>query len=143
MRSLVLVLGDQLDAASSAFDGFDPQQDAVWMAEVAEEATHVWSSQPRIAMFLAGMRQFAGELCARGRSVHYRKLDAVPGRLENAAPAAGDGPPGARTLAQALAADVARLAPARLVMTAPGEHRVLESLRATARALAVPLEVRE
>ena len=29
LRHLVLVLGDQLDAASSAFDGFDPACDAV------------------------------------------------------------------------------------------------------------------
>ena len=33
-RHLVLVLGDQLNADSSAFDDFDRQQDAVWMAEV-------------------------------------------------------------------------------------------------------------
>ena len=36
VRNLVIVLGDQLDLQSSAFDGFDPAQDAVWMAEVAE-----------------------------------------------------------------------------------------------------------
>jgi len=28
LRNLVLVLGDQLDESSSAFVGFDPQQDA-------------------------------------------------------------------------------------------------------------------
>ena len=32
LRHLVLVLGDQLDRGSSAFDGFDTAQDAVWMA---------------------------------------------------------------------------------------------------------------
>ena len=53
LRHLVLVLGDQLDAGASGFDGFDPRCDAVWMAEVAEESTHVWSSQPRTALFLA------------------------------------------------------------------------------------------
>ena len=50
MRTLVLVLGDQLDADASAFDGFDPQQDAVWMAEVAQESTHVWSSLSDVSM---------------------------------------------------------------------------------------------
>ena len=50
-RRLVLVLGDQLDANSAAFDGFDPQRDAVWMAEVVEESTHVWSHQARSALF--------------------------------------------------------------------------------------------
>ena len=32
-RRLVLVLGDQLDARSAAFDGFDPAADADWVAE--------------------------------------------------------------------------------------------------------------
>ena len=35
-RNLVIVLGDQLNADSSVFDGFDRQHDVVWMAEVAE-----------------------------------------------------------------------------------------------------------
>ena len=46
-RRLVLVLGDQLNRDSAAFDGFDPACDAVWMAEVAEESTHVWSHHAR------------------------------------------------------------------------------------------------
>jgi deoxyribodipyrimidine photolyase-related protein len=41
-RHLVFVLGDQLNEDSTAFDGFDPAQDAVWMAEVDGEASHVW-----------------------------------------------------------------------------------------------------
>jgi deoxyribodipyrimidine photolyase-related protein len=59
LRCLVVVLGDQLDIDAVAFDGFEASLDAVWMAEVAEEATHVWSSKPRIVMFLAAMRHFA------------------------------------------------------------------------------------
>jgi deoxyribodipyrimidine photolyase-related protein len=59
LRSLVLVLGDQLDLDAAAFDGFDAAQDAAWMAEVAEESTHVWSSKPRTVMFLAAMQRFS------------------------------------------------------------------------------------
>ena len=61
-RHLVLILGDQLDADSAAFDGFDASQDAVWMAEVAEESTHVWSHQARIVLFLSAMRHFRDAL---------------------------------------------------------------------------------
>ena len=35
LRNLIVVLGDQLDLDASAFDGFDPGCDAVWMAEVS------------------------------------------------------------------------------------------------------------
>lgn len=38
--SLRLVLGDQLDPALSALDGFDPAGDVVLMAEVGGEATY-------------------------------------------------------------------------------------------------------
>ena len=57
-RRLVLVLGDQLDAAAAALDDFDAQHDAVWMAEVVAESEYVWSSKPRIAVFLSAMRHF-------------------------------------------------------------------------------------
>ena len=63
-RHLVLVLGDQLNADSAAFDGFDPAQDAVLMVEAREESTHVWSHKARTALFLSAMRHFADELTA-------------------------------------------------------------------------------
>jgi deoxyribodipyrimidine photolyase-related protein len=128
LRSLVLVLGDQLDLESSAFDGFEPQVDAVWMAEVAEESTHVQSSRPRTVMFLAAMRHFALALQAADLPLHYSRL----------------GAPGNRgSLAAQLRSDIERLRPARLVMTAPGDWRVLRALEAVAEACAVPLEIRE
>jgi len=130
LRHLVLVLGDQLDLEAAAFDGFDPSQDAVWMAEVAEESSHVWSSKQRIVMFLAAMRHFALALQTAGRPLHYTRLgaDAQPGE--------------ARSLAAQLQADLQRLRPAGLLLTAPGDWRVLQQLRAVARAAGLPLELR-
>lgn len=75
MRNLILVLGDQLDRQSAAFDGFDPLQDKVWMAEVAQESTKVWVHQARMVTFLAAMRHFAADLSAEGIMVDYRRLD--------------------------------------------------------------------
>lgn len=42
-----------------------------------------------------------------------------------------------------LQADIARLKPARLVMTAPGDWRVLQLLKAVAAANQLPLDIRE
>ncbi|WP_422017729.1 cryptochrome/photolyase family protein [Roseateles sp.] len=128
MRDLVLVLGDQLDLGASAFDGFDAAQDAVWMAEVAGESTHTWSSQPRIAMFLSGMRHFAAALRETGRPLHYRALDD---------PATRGG------LAEQLREDIARLRPRRLVLTQPGDWRVLQALRGVASEAGLALDLRE
>ena len=45
IRTLVIVLGDQLDMESAALRGLDPEKDVIWMAEVAGESTYVWSSK--------------------------------------------------------------------------------------------------
>ncbi len=128
MRRLVLVLGDQLDAQASAFDGFDPAQDAVWMAEVAEESTHVVSGKPRTVLFLSAMRHFAQALHALGRPLHYTRLDDADNR---------------GSLAAQLRHDLARLQPRELVLTAPGDWRVLRALQAVAREAGLPLDIRD
>jgi len=128
LRTLVLVLGDQLDLDASGFDGFDPEQDVVWMAEVAEESEHVWSSKPRIAVFLTAMRHFALALQQLGRPLHYTRLDA-----------AGN----AASLHAQLQTDILRLQPAQLVMTAPGDWRVLQAIKALAAEMDLPLAIRE
>jgi deoxyribodipyrimidine photolyase-related protein len=128
LRSLVLVLGDQLDLEAAAFDGFDASVDAVWMAEVAEESTHVRSSKPRTVMFLAAMRHFALTLHSAGRPLHYARLDA---------------PANHGSLAAQLQADIEALRPTRLVMTAPGDWRVLQAIKAVAQTRGLPLDIRE
>ncbi|RFP77338.1 cryptochrome/photolyase family protein [Hydrogenophaga borbori] len=109
-RHLVVVLGDQLDPQSSAFDGFDATRDRVWMCEAAEESTHVWSSQQRIVQFLAAMRHFAAALRERGLPIDYQTL------REGG-------------LADALGEAVARWRPQRVRLTWPGDWRVLQALR--------------
>ena len=126
-RHLVIVLGDQLDDDSAGFDGFDPELDAVWMAEVAEESTHVWSHKARIAVFLSAMRHFRDALRQRSVTVHYRQLD----EAGNHGAFVGE-----------LTATFQRLSPQKLIVVEPGEWRVRESLQMTALALGVDLELR-
>ena len=128
LRHLVLVLGDQLDLDASAFDGFDPAQDRVWMAEVADESTHVPSSKQRTALFLSAMRHFALAVRARHWPLDYTRLDD-----------AGN----AGSLAAQLRHAIARERPAGLVMTAPGDWRVLQALRAVASECDLPLDLRD
>ena len=128
VRHLVLVLGDQLDAHSSALAGFDVTQDVVWMAEVAEESTHVWSAKQRIAVFLSAMRHFAETLRTRGLPLFYVGLD-EPGNLGS--------------LALELDKAISQLKPAALVLTAPGDWRVLQSLRAVAKQHGLALDLRD
>jgi deoxyribodipyrimidine photolyase-related protein len=127
LRSLVIVLGDQLDETAAAFDGFDNCLDLVWMAEVEEESTHVWSAKQRIALFLSSMRHFAQGLKDSGKSVDYtaQTLGSAPSSL------------GAE-----LQRAITKLKPERLVMTEPGDWRVWRSIEAVAKQAGLELDVR-
>ena len=127
MRHLVLILGDQLNADAAALDGFDAAHDALWMAEVAEESEHVWSSKPRIAVFLSAMRHYRDARRAEGKTVHYTEIADPQNR---------------GTLAGELERVAKRLKPARLVLTEPGDWRVWRALEEAAERLGLPLEVR-
>jgi deoxyribodipyrimidine photolyase-related protein len=141
MRNLVLILGDQLDPDSTAFDGFDPEQDIVWMAEVAHESRKVWSSKPRTAFFLSAMRHHRDALKARGYRLLYRELTPSSGKWTD--PDGNTIASNAETFAEALVETAKRLTPERWVVVEPGEWSVREEIRGAAREHAIPLEIRE
>ena len=111
-RHLVLILGDQLDEASSAFEGFDPSQDVVLMIEALEESTHVWSHKIRTTLFLSAMRHFADGLKQRGWQVDYRALDTAADK----------------TLAAGLLAAIEIHQPEAVLGVEPGDLRVRSQL---------------
>ena len=98
------------------------------MAEVMEESTHVWSAKQRIAGFLSAMRHFAADLREQGMPVRYTRLD-------------DDNNLG--TLALELGQAIDLLQPVNLVLTAPGDWRVLQSLRAVAVRKQLLLDLRD
>jgi deoxyribodipyrimidine photolyase-related protein len=128
LRNLILVLGDQLDAASSAFVGFDPKLDAIWMAEVEEESTHVMSSKQRITLFLSAMRHFAQFLQTKKWPVLYTALDSQSK---------------AGSLSSELEKTILLKKPQHLIMVMPGESRVLTSLQSVAAKHQLNLEIRD
>lgn len=128
---LILILGDQLDHEAAVFYDFDPDSDALWMAENVEEATHVWCHKRRLAFFFAAMRHFRDEQQERGRTVHYHALGRRSSDYRGA------------DFAEILTKDVYRLHPDKLIVTHPGDLRVLRMLENTAKELAVELEIRE
>lgn len=109
-RRLILVFGDQLDRNSALLRESDPKQDRIFMAEVADEANHVWNHKARIAIFLAAMRHFRDDMQSRGWRVDYHTLDdpSNRGSLEAEAAAAID-----------------RWQPDEVHAVEPGEHRLL------------------
>ena len=127
IRHLIVVFGDQLNADSAAFEGFDSKRDAVWMADVAAESTHVWSHKQRITLFLSGMRHFRAELQKAGRRMFYTEL--------------GDADNQGRLSAQ-LTAFLETHQVEQIICVEPGEHRVRLGLEKVCRKAGVPLEIR-
>ena len=115
-----MILGDQLDESSSAFDGFDPAQDVVLMVEAVEESTHVWSHKVRTTLFLSAMRHFADHLRQRSWSVHYRALESH----------------GDKTLGDGLLAAVEHYQPERVIGVEPGDLRVRQQIEAAIDSIA-------
>jgi (6-4)DNA photolyase len=124
LRHLVVVLGDQLDANSAAFDGFDAEQDAILQMEVREEASYVPQHRRRLAFFFAAMRHFRDEQRAAGRRVEYAALDDKANR---------------GSLHVELQRHARRLHPQRIIVLEPGDWRVREQLG----GLNLPIEWRE
>lgn len=125
LRHLVLVLGDQLSQDSPALAGLDPACDRVLMIEAPGEATHVWSHQARIAIFLSAMRHCRDALRERGLPVEYVGLD------DSAEP----------SLVGRLAEVLRRSPPQTLRLLEPGEWRLERDIAAAAAAAGVALRL--
>lgn len=108
---LILILGDQLSPDLSSLSEGDPARDRVVMAEVAEECDYAPHHRKKIAFLFAAMRHFAATLRRRGWTLDYYTLDQ-----------------GHADLCQALLASKRALGAGELLVTHPGEWRLLEAM---------------
>jgi len=127
MTTLRYVLGDQLTRDISSLRDAAPGEDIILMAEVMEEATYVRHHKQKIAFLFSAMRHFADALRADGFNVRYIRLD-------DEAPCA--------SFTDALVRTLAETGASRVIVTEPGEHRVLEMIRGWAAMEPVPVEMR-
>ncbi|MBN8604425.1 MAG: cryptochrome/photolyase family protein [Planctomycetes bacterium] len=127
VRRLVFVLGDQLDHASPLLKDLDPNHDLVCMAEVVEEATHVWCHKSRLVFFFSAMRHFAQELQERGLRVWYHSL------TENAKQDQ------VHSLAEAVEWVSRNFKPQKIEILEPGDLRVHRQLKSIAAQIDTPV----
>ncbi|KPF67114.1 deoxyribodipyrimidine photolyase [Bosea sp. AAP35] len=128
MKTLVLILGDQLSRDVAALDGIDAARDVVLMVEVGQEATYVRHHKQKIAFILSAMRHFAQELRDEGLSVDYVRLD---------------DPANTGSFTGELARAVSRHAPDRVVVTEPSEWRVRRMMDDWSRDIGLPVAIRD
>ncbi len=124
---LRVILGDQLSRGIPALRDA-AAGDVVLMAEVMGECTYVPHHPQKIVLVLSAMRHFAAALTARGVNVRYIRLD---------------DPANTQSLTGEVLRAVSELKPARIVITAPGEYRVEQDIKAWEDAARIPVEILE
>jgi deoxyribodipyrimidine photolyase-related protein len=125
-RNLILVLGDQLSPKLASLAAGDCAQDVVLLVEVQEEATYVRHHKKKIAFLFSAMRHFAAELRGAGWHVDYRTLEQT----------------GATSgFTSEIARAIKRHRPARIIVTAPGEWRVLAVMQSWSTRFGLPVEI--
>ena len=126
--ALILILGDQLSAGISSLQGFDKQTDTILMCEVWEEATYVRHHKKKIAFLFSAMRHFAAELSNDGFKVNYTKLD---------------DPLNAGSFKGEVERGIAETNPEKLIITFPGEYRVLADMLTWEKEFDISVEIRD
>jgi deoxyribodipyrimidine photolyase-related protein len=126
MNALRIILGDQLSRGMSSLRGLDPAHDVVLMMEVRGENTYVAHHKQKIVLVLSAMRHFAAELRQSGVQVDYVALD---------------DPENTGELTAEVQRAVKRHAAGRLVVTEPGEWRVLEMVQTWSALTGTPVEI--
>lgn len=128
MGVLRLVLGDQLSPGLSSLSDSKPG-DVILLAEVAEEATYVRHHKKKIAFLFSAMRHFADELRGAGHDVRYVKLNDAgnAGSLRGEVARALEQVPGLTGI----------------VVTKPGEWRLLSDMEMWRDLFEVPVELRD
>ena len=125
-KRIILILGDQLSRDVSSLKGARKGKDVIVMGELADEARYVKHHKKKIAYVFSAMRHFAQALKKDGYAVEYQKYD-----QKNPA----------RSFRELTAAAVRKHKPERIVVTEPGEHRLVRQMKRW--RLGVDVEMRE
>ncbi len=128
MTVLRLILGDQLNHQLASLRDINIETDIVLMAEVGTEVTYVKHHKRKIAFLFAAMRHFAEALRGDGISVIYRRLD---------------DPDNGGSLESEVKRAIAAHKIAKLVITMPGEYRLMEIMKRWQSSLGIAVELRE
>lgn len=127
MKTIRLVLGDQLDENVAALRGASTE-DMILMCEVWDEATYVRHHKKKIAFLFSAMRHFAERLRKKGLGVTYTQLDDPA----NAGSFRGE-------VERAIRMSGAK----KIIVTHPGEYRVLEDMKRWEKDFGVAVEILE
>ena len=127
MSTLRLILGDQLSQSISSLEGCDQSEDIILICELWSEATYVKHHKKKIAFLFSSMRHYAKEVRQSGYKVEYIKID---------------DPSNTGSFRDEVERALKRHNIERIVITHPGEYRVLADIKRWEADFGVPVEIR-
>ncbi|QPG07050.1 cryptochrome/photolyase family protein [Salinimonas marina] len=127
--SLRLILGDQLTLSLPILQQANKQHDVILLAEVKEEATYVKHHKKKLVLLFSAMRHFAQTLKDEGYRVCYREY--------------GDEDNQGSLLNEVKRCLQENEALTQVVVTEPGEYRLLKSMQQWSSQLDTPVEISE
>ena len=127
MANLRIILGDQLSQDISSLEGYT-KSDSVLMAEVNDENTYVAHHVQKLVFILSAMRHFAADIKKKGIDVHYFKLNSSLNL---------------NSFTDAIHQLTKIHHFNKIIITEPGEYRVLKEILTWEKIFQVPVEIRE
>ena len=129
MPALRIILGDQLSKEISSLSGINAEEDIVLICEVFAEATYVKHHKKKIVFLFSAMRHFAEELrVEKNYQVEYLKLN---------------DPEPMQSFTQAVEKTLAKHKIDEIIVTSPGEYRVLTEINIWQDLFGIPVDIRE
>lgn len=123
-----LILGDQLTRTLPTLRRLNRRRDVIVMAEVQEETHYVPHHRQKIFTVLSAMRHFAEALRNAGWQVHYVTLDQAGA---------------SSSLFSVIQEALIQFQPRRLIVTEPGEYRLLADMALWSDRLDCPVDILE
>ncbi len=128
MARLCLITGDQCSTGIASLGAIDRDRDHVLLAELAGETQYVWHHRKKIALIFSTMRHLSNHLEGQGYRVFYHAFD----------PASE-----IRTFTDAISRHCSAHEIDEIILTWPGEWRVLEEFRKLEGVLGIPVAILE
>ncbi|MEL7486158.1 MAG: cryptochrome/photolyase family protein [Pseudomonadota bacterium] len=128
VKNLILVLGDQLTPTLTSLSSGDPDSDLVLMGELADETGYVRHHKKKIAFIFSAMRHFARALEGKKWRVEYHAFDRDSG---------------VASFTDLVVKAVDAFSPERIIVTEPGEWRLLEEFKTWADRFSIPVDILE
>tara|TARA_B100000780_G_scaffold100559_1_gene70210 strand:- start:153 stop:1751 length:1599 start_codon:yes stop_codon:yes gene_type:complete len=127
LTTLRIILGDQLNPNISSLDGLDVEKDIVLMCEVWDETKYVKHHKKKIAFLFSAMRHFAEDLRAKNINLVYYTLATAPVL---------------KSFTHAIKEVLKTKFPTKIIVTFPGEYRVLTEIKTWTQEFNLPVDIR-